>query len=170
MSDESASTDVGARRVFLSYSRADRQRVIGLADLLEGLGHEVFLDERSLFSGERWKKRLMDALLESHALVVFWTRHAARSRWVETEYRTFARERPERPILPVVGDATPLSAPLAECQSTDFCPLLNEVLALTRDLESRGISKSAIRKAVVKRLEEEGIELPPGKLKRIYGL
>ena len=78
MVDESSPSSSSGQHVFVSYSRADRQRVVGVATLLEALGHRVFMDERSILAGERWKARLMDEVRRSDVLVVFWTRNAAR--------------------------------------------------------------------------------------------
>lgn len=157
-------------RVFVSYSRSDRQRVIGIVSILEALHHDVFFDERSIVSGERWESKLLDSLRDSDVLVVFWTRHAARSKWVEKEYELFGREYPDRPIVPVLGDPTPLCLALANRQATDFCPLINELLVLTRELQEKGISKSQIRKAIAARLADEGLALPSDKLNKIFGM
>jgi len=64
------------QRVFISYSQADRQRVTGLATLLEALEHDVFIDYRSIRSGTRWEEKLEEALQATDVLLVFWTRHA----------------------------------------------------------------------------------------------
>jgi hypothetical protein len=157
------------QRVFISYSRADRQRVLGLVSLLEGLNHRVFMDERSIRAGRRWRDELEKELNAADVLLVFWTRHAARSDWVRHEYETFDARFPERPLVPVIGDSTPLTKPLQEHQFSDFYSLINELLATVRDLENTGASKRKIRAAVLKRLEEEGIHLPPDKRNRLFG-
>lgn len=155
-----------ATRVFISYSRADRQRVAGLCDLLEALDHRVFMDIRSIRAGRRWLPALEKALHATDVLVVFWTRHAAKSKWVKREYNDFGTRFPDRPIVPILGDTTPLSHRLQAYQHTDFCPLINELLATVRDLQSKGVSKRKIRETVLKRLQDEGIELPEYKRRR----
>src|SRR4051812_44386384 len=89
----SAEGQAGIRSVFVSYSRADKPRVEGLADLLRGLGLSVFLDQRSIVAGERWRDSLDRALSSCDALVVVWSRQAARSEWVRKEYETAASRR-----------------------------------------------------------------------------
>ena len=75
--------------VFLSYSRADRRQIEGLASLLEALGHEVFVDHKTIKPGERWEAKLQTGLIDAEVLIVFWTRHSARSDWVRRECEYF---------------------------------------------------------------------------------
>jgi hypothetical protein len=170
MAEQTDAIGTEGRRIFISYSRADRQRVLGLVSLLEGLGHEVFMDQRSIRVGKRWKEELEKEMNEAQVLMVFWTRHAAGSDWVRHEYETFESLFPDRTLVPVIGDSTPLTKTLKARQFSDFCPLINELLAMVRDLEDKGISKREIRAVVLKRLEEEGINLPPDKRSRLFGL
>lgn len=158
------------QRVFISYSRADRQRVAGLASLLEALEHHIFMDQRSIRPGKRWQEMLEQELKAADVLLVFWTRHAARSDWVRREYESFESQFPERPLVPVLGDTTPLTGRLQARQFSDFCPLINELLATVRDLEEKGVGKRQIRAAILKRLEEEGIKLPRDQRNRLFGL
>ena len=160
----------GAPRVFISYSRADRQRVTGLFELLQALDHQVFMDERSIRAGRRWRPELEKELHAADVLVVFWTRHARDSKWVRREYVDFNTRFPDRPIVPIRGDKSELTHRLAVHQHTDFCPIINELLDMVRDLEDKKISKKEIRAAVIRRLEEEGIELTEENRKLYLGL
>lgn len=170
MAEAPESAASGAPRVFISYSRTDRQRVTGLFKLLEALDHRVFMDERSIRAGRRWQPELEKELYAADVLVVFWTRHAADSKWVRREYVDFDTRFPDRPIVAIRGDKTRLSHRLEAHQHPDFCPMVNELLEMVRDLEEKGISKREIRAAVVKRLQDEGIELPEEKRKLYLGL
>jgi len=116
------------------------------------------------------RKKLEEELQAADVLLVFWTRHAARSDWVRREYESFETQFPDRPIVPVLGDTTPLIEILQARQYSDFCPLIDELFATVRDLEKKGIGNRKIRAAVLRRLEEEGIELPSDKRKRFFGL
>ena len=58
MAEPTEASTLKRHRVFLSYSRADRQRVLGILTLLEGLNHRVFMDQRSIPAGKRWKEEL----------------------------------------------------------------------------------------------------------------
>ena len=130
-------------------------------------------DQASYRPSQTWDNaislELEKELNAAEVLLVFWTRHAARSEWVRHECETFDARFPERPLVPVVGDQTPLIKTLKSHQISDFCPLINELFAMVRDLDDQGISKREIR-GVFKRLEEEGIHLPPEKRNRLFGL
>ena len=148
----------GAPRVFISYSRADRQRVTGLFELLQALDHRVFMDERSIRAGRRWRPELEKELHAADVLVVFWTRHARDSKWVRREYVDFDTRFPERPIVPIRGDKSELTHRLAVHQHTDFCPIINELLDMVRDLEDKKISTIRVSAQVdyrLRRLDEE---------------
>ena len=170
MAATSEPSDVKPQRVFISYSRADRQRVAGIATLLEALKHDVFMDQRSILPGKRWKDKLKEELQAADVVLVFWTRNAARSEWVRREYEGFDTQFPDRLLVPVLGDTTPLTERLRARQHSDFCPLINELLATVRDLKEKGAGKRKIRAAVLKRLEEEGIVLSRDKRERLFGL
>jgi hypothetical protein len=160
----------GAQRVFISYSRADRQRVSGLASLLEALGNAVFMDTRAILPGQRWRDRIEEEIEAATILLVFWTRHSAQSQWVRQEYERFAFVNPDRPLVPVIGDATPLPSTLEAHQASDFCPFINEILSKVRELEDLGTPKRQIQEFVVQRLAEEGITLPKEKRRGLFCL
>ncbi len=93
-----------AKRTFVSYASEDRARVTGLAPLLRALGHEVFFDQRSLLPGQHWEQRIDDALNNAEAPLVFWTRHAARSKWVLYEYARFSVLHPDAVLTALLGN------------------------------------------------------------------
>ena len=158
MSDTGAEK-VSAKRTFISYASEDRSRVAGLVPLLQALGHEVFFDQRSLLPGQRWEQRIEDALHNAEALLVFWTRHAARSKWVRYEYERFAVLHPDAVLTALLGDETTLTPLLSSYQRTDFVPLVNELLAMQRRVKKDGIKPDAVRDAILKRLHDAGIDL-----------
>jgi len=143
--------------------------VEGLQILLQALGHEVFFDIRSILPGMRWQDKLEQELAGADVIVVFWTRHAARSKWVKREYESFLASKPDRAVVPVLGDTTPLPDTLAARQHADLFPLVNELLATVRDLEAKRVSKREIREVVLKRLEEQGVSLRPDQRKYLFG-
>jgi TonB family protein len=148
-----------ANRVFISYSSIDRFRVNGLGLLLEAMGHRVFHDHRTIKPGMRWEAALQEGLEDADVLMVFWTRHASRSDWVRKEYEYFAGSHPDRSLVPVLGDETPLAELLKTRQHADFAPVVNEVLAMKRKMKRQGLGSKAIEQAVVKRLDEAGVEV-----------
>lgn len=103
------------RTVFISYSRTDRDAVDQAVDLLRAGGVRVFLDIASIEFGDRWKDALQEALRRCERVMVFWSRAAAASEWVEREWRC-ALELGKR-IVPTLLDLTPLPAELAEFQA-----------------------------------------------------
>ena len=148
-----------AGRVFISYSSIDRIRVNGLGLLLEAMGHQVFHDHRTIKPGMRWQAALQEGLDDADVLLIFWTRHAASSDWVRKEYEYFAANYADRLLVPMLGDETPLTELLKTRQHADFAPVVNEVLELKRKMRKQGADGKAIEQAVLKRLDEAGIEI-----------
>src|SRR5262245_33792130 len=149
----------GTRRVFISYSTSDRHRVDGLERLLVLFGHKVFLDFKQIRLGSRWKDEVKGALDQTDITLVYWTRSAASSGGVRNEYEYFLARCPSRPLVPIVGDETPLAEPLKERQAMSFVPVINELLELKRRMEAGGAKKAEIQAAIRKRLEQAGIRL-----------
>src|SRR5262245_28404100 len=135
------------RRAIISHSTSDRSRVDGLELLLVLFGHEVFLDYKKIQLGSRWKDEIACALDQTDVTLVYWTRSAASSMWVRDEYEYFVAKHPTRPLVPIIGDETPLPDPLKERQSMDLIPAINELLELKRRLESEGRKKAEIQAA-----------------------
>jgi hypothetical protein len=69
-----------------------------------------------------WRAEAEETLWAAAVLLVFWTRHAAQSLWVRWEYEKFDKEFPDRPLIPVLGDSTPLHDMLQARQYSDFRP------------------------------------------------
>ncbi len=159
-----------ASKIFISYSSIDRIRTNGLGLLLEALGHRVFHDHRTIKPGMRWRAALQEGLDEADVLMVFWTKHAARSDWVKKEYEHFYTSHPERPLVPVLGDETPVPELLKTRQQADFAPLVNEVLELKRRMKKDGAGAGEIERAVHARLEDAGVEVKTKKQKRMIFL
>jgi len=156
-------------RVFVSYSRADRPRVTGLGLLLEALGHKVFLDHKTIKPGVRWDAKLQEGLDQAEVLVVFWTKGAARSEWVRKEYEYFHARSPDRLLVPVLGDETPLAELLKVHQHSDFIPLVNELLAIKRQLTRDGVDAKGIQQVILKRLADAGIDIDENNRKKLFG-
>ena len=76
------------RTAFASYSSEDRLRVLDRVAALEiHCGTQVFLDCVSIRPNAKWRKVLPDMILESDILLLFWSKNARNSRWVEQEWR-----------------------------------------------------------------------------------
>ena len=96
--------------VFLSYSRADTERVAPLRDELRRLGYEVFFDVQSIDPGEQWKRRLERSIASSRTIVLCWSENTRVSEYITFEYSR--GEALHKPILPWMLDKTPLPAML----------------------------------------------------------
>jgi hypothetical protein len=94
--------------VFLSYSRADSDRVTPLRDELRRMGYRIFFDVQSIDPGSNWKERLRRAIRASRTLVLCWSENTRGSEYVGWE-RSQA-EAFRRPIFPWQLDQTPLPA------------------------------------------------------------
>src|ERR1039458_93893 len=96
--------------VFLSYSRADTERVAPLRDELRRLGYRVFFDVQSIDPGEEWKRRLERSISASRTMVLCWSEHTRGSDYITFEYSR--AEALHKPLLPWLLDKTPLPAML----------------------------------------------------------
>lgn len=96
--------------VFLSYSRADTERVAPLRDELRRMGYRVFFDVQNIDPGEQWKRRLERSIRASRALVLCWSEHTRGSDYITFEYSR--AEALHKPVLPWLLDETPLPAML----------------------------------------------------------
>ena len=70
--------------IFLSYAREDQACAEGLARLLEGAGHQVWWDRR-IESGSEFSAEIEAALEAADLVLVLWSRHSVKSRWVRDE-------------------------------------------------------------------------------------
>jgi hypothetical protein len=78
----------------------------------------VFQDADRIPPGKRWRDEIAKALAESNLVVVFWCDHASQSSEVAHEWRAALEQ--EKDLLPLLLDATPLPAELADFQWIDF--------------------------------------------------
>ena len=70
--------------IFISYSRADRDRVQHIAKGLEAEGYSVWWD-RDIRAGEEFDHVIDKAIKQSKAIVVVWSDTSVSSRWVKEE-------------------------------------------------------------------------------------
>jgi TolB-like protein/Flp pilus assembly protein TadD len=103
MSGEQPATETS---VFVSYSRADRKRVLPIVKLLEEAGFAVWWDGK-LEGGERFAKTTARALDTARAVVVLWSETSIQSDWVHDE-ATSGRDRRILVPLSLDGSLPPL--------------------------------------------------------------
>ena len=93
-------------KVFISHAHTDEPLVRKVAAVLEDAGLEVWDDTREIMPGDNWADKVVQALQESDAMVVFLTPDAMRSRWVrrDIEYALGEQSYRKRVIPVFVGD------------------------------------------------------------------
>jgi hypothetical protein len=91
---------------FVSYSRKDRARVEQLVRELERLDAPVIWDVETLRVGEFWPKALGEAVGRSGALILCWSKDAAKSQFVEFEWNHALAM--QKPVMPWLMDGTVL--------------------------------------------------------------
>jgi hypothetical protein len=120
--------------VFLSYSRADTERIRPLVDELRRLGYTVFFDVQSIDPGEEWKKRLDNSIRGARTLILCWSANAHGSDYITFEYSR--AQALKKPVFPWLLDKTPLPAMLEiqgipEPDGVKVAALLRRSLGLT---------------------------------------
>lgn len=109
--------------VFISYSRADREFIEPVVELVRALRPDlVFQDKINILPGRKWEVELMNALNDSEMIIIFWCRHSAKSVYVEKEYRYAIYK--GKLVLPLLLDGTSLPAALKDYQSINFKHLM----------------------------------------------
>jgi len=101
-----AAKDSWIMKVFISHAHTDEPLVRKVAAVLEDAGLEVWDDTREIMPGDNWADKVVQALQESDAMVVFLTPDAMRSRWVrrDIEYALGEQSYRKRVISVLVGD------------------------------------------------------------------
>ncbi len=102
--------------VFVSYSRADKERVEPLVAFIDSVIDEVWWDDR-LVSGESFTEETERRLNEADFVVVVWTPTSARSKWVLDEA---AVGRDGGKLLPVSFDGQIPPLGFRHVHTTDF--------------------------------------------------
>lgn len=100
--------------VFLSYSRADSDRVAPLRDELRRLGYHVFFDVEPIDPASPWRERLRQAIRSSRLLVLCWSENARGSDYIDFEY--MQADALHKLICPWLLDKTPLP-PMLDAQA-----------------------------------------------------
>lgn len=92
---QASATATAYKSAFASYSSKDRQRVLDMVSALRNVAAiDVFLDVDSLRTGEKWKEQLEAEILAREAFILFWSKNAAGSPYVDWEWRTAYARKP----------------------------------------------------------------------------
>mgnify|MGYP000350542091 CR=1 FL=1 len=133
-------TEDGVARVFLSYSRKDRERAQRIADVLRERHFGVFKDTDDILPTEEWQDRLQSLIEEADTIVFLLSPNSVHSEvcaW-EVEYATSLNKR----VAPIVIDDTdandipPLLARLNFIFCTDRDPFENAINTLVSALNT----------------------------------
>jgi serine/threonine-protein kinase len=94
------------KTAFASYASADRDEVLRRVQGIVAAGVDVFLDVLSLRAGDEWEDLLVKNIREKDIFYLFWSVAAAKSQWVDREWRFALSEKGADCIHPI-----PLSDP-----------------------------------------------------------
>jgi hypothetical protein len=110
------------RKAFASYASDDRKSVLARVQGMEKINPklEVFVDSVSLQSGQYWGKELWKVIPKQDVFYLFWSRSAARSEWVEKEWRCALKTRGLDFIDPVPLESPEEAPPPPELASKHF--------------------------------------------------
>ena len=109
-----------ARTAFASYASNDRLRVLDRVSEVQRNGVDVFLDCLSLNPGEKWKPRLKKEIKRRELFLLFWSKIAKESQWVDWEWRTCYGEKGIDGIDPHPLDPVFEAEPPEELKSLHF--------------------------------------------------
>ena len=104
-------------KLFLSYSRRDRDLVRSVSRELKTLGHEITVDVDSVLPGQDLRKALGDGLRTSEVYVVFLSENALASPSVLSEIgaaRAYSEESGRMILIPVALDGAPIPSSLQD--------------------------------------------------------
>ena len=109
------------RTAFASYSREDAQdmvaRLQGIEKAIPSIS--IWWDVERFRSGDDWEKRLAAEVPTKDIFYLFWSKNAAKSKWVDMEWRFALQSRGLAYIDPIPLDRTPPPKELESLQFTD---------------------------------------------------
>jgi chemotaxis protein histidine kinase CheA len=103
--------------IFLSYSSKDRESLAMLVEVFRQQGWTVFWDHQSVPVGKTYAQYIEDGLRDSTCVVVAWSEHSIKSKWVREE----ANKAQKREVmLPIRLDRNDPPFGFSEYQAADF--------------------------------------------------
>lgn len=113
------------RKAFISYASIDRTEVLKRVQLLRSLRIRFFQDVLDLEPGDRWERQLYRHIDESDLFLLFWSKAARESRWVQEEIRYALMRKggddaAPPAILPVILEGPPPPKPPEELAYLHF--------------------------------------------------
>jgi len=121
---------------FVSYASQDRPEVLKRLQGIARVGKRFFQDLLSLDPGDRWKQKLYKHIDECDAVLLFWSTHAKKSRWVMKECAYAIEKKGIERLLPVVIEGPPPVKPpkaLADLHMNDWLLYIMEADSRSRE-------------------------------------
>ena len=110
-------------KIFLSHSSKDKKAVRRLAKDLESQGFDVWLDEHRIKVGDVIVQKLQEGISKADFLLVWLTKKAVKSRWVQQEWYTKYHAEIENDrimVLPLLAEDCEIPAFLRTKPYADF--------------------------------------------------
>ena len=132
------------KTIFLSYSWADRERVMPIYERLKKAGLDVWIDRDQLRGGDDWEERIRNEMLKSRRIVVFLSHALNDGGFLLAELglaRAIANDRAKRGqfLIPVRLEKCPIPPILAQWNALDLFEAGGE-RRLLEDLGVRGVT------------------------------
>ena len=113
------------KTIFLSYSWADRERVIPIYERLKRAGLDVWIDRDQLRGGDDWEERIRSEMLKSRRIVVFLSHSLNDGGFLLAELglaRAIANDRAKRGqfLIPVRLENCPIPPILSQWNALDL--------------------------------------------------
>jgi hypothetical protein len=119
---ESIHTETPApRTAFASYAKPDRRSVLERVRSLQTFaGIDVFVDCLSIRPGERWKPEIQKQIRSRDTFLLFWSRNASNSQWVDWEWRIALDAKTLKGIQPHPLEPSEIAPPPPELGELQF--------------------------------------------------
>jgi hypothetical protein len=123
------------RTAFASYARKDRSEVLRRVRSLQIFtGVEVFVDCLSIRPGEQWKKVIAQEILNREMFLLFWSRNAKKSKWVDWELKHALSCKERDAIQPHPLESAEVATPPAELGEFQFGAMYEFYLASSLEI------------------------------------
>ncbi|MFW9866546.1 MAG: tetratricopeptide repeat protein [Candidatus Thorarchaeota archaeon] len=109
-----------AVRAFASYTKSDEIEVLQAIQGIRAFGIKVFQNNLSLREGAEWEQEIYKNILRSDIFLLFWSRAAIKSIWVDKEWRYAYEKRGVEFIHPVPLEDPDIAPPPRELESRHF--------------------------------------------------
>lgn len=108
------------RTAFVSYASKDRAEVVKRIQGMEAAHMDVFIDVEGLRRGEEYEPRLYQEIRDRDLFFLFWSRNAAKSKWVEKELTYAMEHKPMTQIEPIALEAPDVCPPPESLSNRHF--------------------------------------------------